>query len=397
MKPPAQQYTFPIDRERELLLTLKEQVINVFETPANNLWTFDWEGRLVGMYVNGVNYRRTLENRFFKKSRWSAAGETFRTVEAIRAADGWELIARCKSLLQEKHMHLPENFQSAVERIVGWTPERLQAEEERFCKIYRPISILPPDQYLALVLQITEGCNYNRCAFCNFYRDRPFRIKPLAEVAHHVETVKTFLGAGIRLRRSIFLADANALVIPQRKLLPMLRHIRQNLPAHLPIYSFIDVFTGIKKSAQNFSQLKERGVKRVYLGVESGHPDLLALLNKPQSWEALLDLTQKLKAGGLAIGVIFLAGAGGEPFRERHRQASTKLVSEMPLTKGDIIYVSEFYETNPEYRQVLGERQIQPPNRLEIRRTAKELKRAFREVTDPDVKVAVYDIQQFFY
>jgi radical SAM superfamily enzyme YgiQ (UPF0313 family) len=209
--------------------------------------------------------------------------------------------------------------------------------------------------------------------------------------------VKDFLGTGIRLRRSIFLADANALVIPQRKLLPILRHIHHNLPGRLPIYSFIDVFTGIKKSAQNFSQLKEWGVKRVYLGVESGHPDLLALLNKPQSLEAILNLTQKLKAGGLAIGVIFLAGAGGQPFHERHRKESIKLVSEMPLTRGDIIYVSEFYETNPEYMKVLTERKIQPPTRLEIRRMAKELKGAFREVSASGVKVAVYDIQQFFY
>ncbi len=396
MKPPIQQYKFPLDHQREVLLTLKAQVINIFNTPANNLWTFDWEGRLVGMYVEGVNYRRTLDNRFFKKSRWSEAGETFRAVEPLPERDGWELIKRCAGLLRQEFSHLPEVFKSAVDQILRWTPERLQVEEQHFHDLYRPISILPPDQYLALVLQITEGCNYNRCTFCNFYRDRPFRIKPLAEVAHHVDAVKDFLGAGVRLRRSIFLADANALVIPQRKLLPILRQIRAELPAR-PIFSFIDVFTGIKKSAYNFSQLKEWGVKRVYLGVESGDPDLLALLNKPQSLEAILTLTEKLKAGGLAIGVIFLAGAGGKAFHKHHREASTQLVSKMPLTQGDIIYVSEFYETNPEYVQVLTERQIQPPTRLEIRRMANELKHAFRDVSAPGVKVAVYDIQQFFY
>jgi len=397
MRPSIRQFKVPLDLQRELLITLKEQVVNLFETPANNLWTFDREGRLVGMYVDGVNYRRTLDNCFFKKSRWNEEGETFRVVEPIPATEGWELISRCMRLIQKGVTSIPKDFKAAVDQINQWTPERLQGEKRLFNNLYRPISILPPDQYLALVLQITEGCNYNRCTFCNFYRDRPFRIKPLPEIIQHVKGVKNFLGTGIRLRRSIFLADANALVIPQRKLIPILRHIRSTLPTRLPIYSFIDVFTGIKKSAVNFSQLKEWGVKRVYLGVESGHPGLLDLLNKPQSLEAVLTLTKKLKDGGLEIGVIFLAGAGGQPFHEYHRKASAKLLSAMPLTQGDIIYVSEFYETNPEYRKVLTERRIQPPTRLEIRRMANDLKRAFREVSAPGVKVAVYDIQQFFY
>ena len=70
----------------------------------------------------------------------------------------------------------------ALARITAWSPSRLAEDAARFRQIYKPVSILPPDQYLSIVLQATEGCSYNRCTFCTFYRDRPFRIKSPSRV-----------------------------------------------------------------------------------------------------------------------------------------------------------------------------------------------------------------------
>jgi radical SAM superfamily enzyme YgiQ (UPF0313 family) len=134
--------------------------------------------------------------------------------------------------------------------------QHLSADAISFKNVYLPISILPPDQYLALVVQVTEGCNYNQCIFCDFYKDRPFRIKTNTELKEHLLKIKNYFGEGIKMRRSIFLGDANAIVIPQERLIKALRSIKNVFPQPKDIYSFIDVFTGIKKDPAVYQSLK---------------------------------------------------------------------------------------------------------------------------------------------
>jgi len=349
------------------------------------------------MYLDKVNYRRTMDNRFFAKSRKRINGETIRFVDPVSPEFADELIRRARLLLQKIEPQVPENMINLVQKILHMDMSELKKSADEFHRVYLPISVLPPDQYMSLVLQITEGCNYNQCLFCNFYRDRPFRIKSLDEVKQHITDVRRFFGEGIKLRKSIFLSDANALVIPQDKIIPTLREIKEQLPEFHTFYSFIDVFTGIKKSEQNFSSLKDLGIKRVYLGVESGNEKLLDLLKKTQSIDSVIQLTRRIKDSGINIGVIFLAGVGGRSYFTNHLRDSIQLIKNIPLSRTDIVYISEFYDTSEEYRLTLQNLDISRPERLEIREMAREFKQAIKEVVPKDVSVSIYDIQQFFY
>lgn len=393
----AQIQTIILEGDREVIVTRKRHAFNLFQKPGNNLWTYDLEGRLMGMYVEGVNYRRTLDNRYFKKERRKSAGTRFRTVQPVPLQRARALLDRGRGQVAQIRSRLEPGLQEIGSRIEDLDMARLQEQARAFGRIYRPIAILPPDQYLALVLQVTEGCNYNQCLFCNFYRDRPFRIKTLDEVGEHLAAVKRFFGAGLRLRKTIFLADANALVIPQARLLPILRLIRRSLPQYQQIYSFIDVFTGNRKTARAFKALNALGLKRVYLGIESGHPGLLQLLKKPQAEDDILNLIANLKTGGIQLGLILLSGAGGAAYHRDHVRESARLLKRILLSKGDLVYISEFYQTNLDYRVVLEERGITLPSRTEIRTMTTELKAALRRVVPREVRIPVYDIQQFFY
>ena len=388
---------FILDDGRELGFTLKPHAFNIFEQPNENLWTFDLEGRLIGMYVDSINYRRTLDNKFFEKSRQTINGEVFRQVKQIGSRQAELLLNRGRTLLRYHAEKLPESFQHVSEKILIKNLTHLEEDAEKFNEIYLPISILPPDQYMSLVLQISEGCNYNKCTFCNFYRDRPFRIKTRDEISEHINQIKSFFGQGIKLRRSIFLADANALVIPQKKLLPAMKLFNTSFPDIQNIYSFIDVFTGIKKSTASFRDLADAGLKRVYLGVESGNPQLLELLHKPQLTEDIHHLCDSLKVAGIKLGIIFLVGAGGEKFHEAHLRDSLAMVENMYLSSGDMIYISEFYETNSEYNAVMADRKIPRLDRIQIRKMANQFKTEMKKQVETGVSVSVYDIQQFFY
>tara|TARA_B100000315_G_scaffold48484_1_gene43257 strand:- start:48 stop:1235 length:1188 start_codon:yes stop_codon:yes gene_type:complete len=391
----TQFHLLPLAGERTLRLTLKHHAFNVFTQPDEDLWTFDRTGRLLGMYVSGVNYRRTLDNRFVRKSREMIEGETYREVSLIPWKEAENLLAQSHHLL-EQAQNLPAGFADMARKVLARKMDDLEEEGERFRRIYLPVTILPPDQYMALVLQITEGCNYNLCTFCNFYRDRPFRIKSMPEVEEHITRVLDFFAAGLTLRKSVFLADANALATPQERLVSFLEMIRTKIPQRR-IYSFIDVFTGLKKTAEDFARLKTLGLQRVYLGVESGSADLLELLNKPQLTEDVIQLAESLKAGGLDLGLIFLAGAGGKKYHGAHLAESLELVRRLPLGKGDIVYISEFYETNMEYNRVLKEVKASLPERKDVRRMAVEFNREMRTVVPIGTAVSVYDIQQFLY
>ncbi len=167
----------------------------------------------------------------------------------------------------------------ALAVLQGWDWAALQADAGRFAEVYRPVSILPPDQYLALVLQATEGCSYNRCTFCDFYRDRPFRVKSADELRTHIAAVRAFFGPALGLRKSLFLADANALVAPMPRLRAWLDVIAEEriLPAGAGIYSFMDAFDVQRKTPDEWAELAARGLRRVYIGMETGDDGAAAL------------------------------------------------------------------------------------------------------------------------
>jgi radical SAM superfamily enzyme YgiQ (UPF0313 family) len=129
--------------------------------------------------------------------------------------------------------------------------DRYRQDVIQYHKVYKPVGILPPDQYMAVVLQATEGCSFNTCTFCDFYRDRPFRIKQPDAFRQHCEAVRDYLGEGLKLRRTIFLGDANALVIPMPRLLPLLDIVHQtyDVEALGGIYAFLDGLAGNAKAA----------------------------------------------------------------------------------------------------------------------------------------------------
>jgi len=104
-----------------------------------------------------------------------------------------------------------------------------------------------------------------------------------------------------------------------------------------------------------------------------------------------------LKKGNINVGIILLIGAGGSKYSKEHLLDSIKLLEQLPLGKGDIIYLSELYETNSNYKKSMAEQNIPLPTRKEIRRWSNEFKSDLKKQYSKDVQISVYDINQFFY
>ncbi len=226
-----------------------------------------------------------------------------------------------------------------VKPLLDWDYVALAKDAVWFAEIYAPISILPPDQYGSLVVQGTTGCSYNACLFCDFYRDRRFTVKRAGEFVAHLAAVRAFFGPALPLRRSIFLADANAAVAP----MPRLREWFDALEASgllegRGVYSFVDVFTPERKSHDEWRELVGRGLRRAYLGFETGDDELRRWLRKPGATGEAVAAVRALKAAGVAVSVIVITGLGGDRFAPQHAAHTADALHRMELGGRDILY-----------------------------------------------------------
>lgn len=351
------------------------------------VFSFDLEGRLISVFKGGVVYKRDLSSTVHLRYQHEGRQRETLTFEQSRV-----FFQDIENQLQHLWPDLPEDVVSRLQHRL--MPEQLLQQKHEFLRIYRPISILPPDQYLSVVLQATEGCTWNKCTFCNFYADRPFKVKTPEEFARHVQEVRAFIGEGVRLRRSVFLADGNALALSFSRLKDMLTLTRSAFPG-LPVASFIDVFTGSRHTTAEWKALKELGLQRVFIGMESGLDEVLRFINKPGSQADLLEFVAELKAAGLQVGLILMVGVGGQEFRESHAKASLEALQKMPLDAHDLIYLSPFVEhpgfTYSDRREAAG---LTPMTEPEVETALAALAKQVRAL---GLKAARYDIREFLY
>jgi hypothetical protein len=377
-------------------------------------YSFDAEGRLLSAFLQGINYKRGLDGtvlmKFFSEKRVKVRrrlehNEQRRLLDDVRGR-----VERIRRALPPEEQ---PRMQPWLDAILGWDVGRLQAEAGRFNAIYKPISILPPDQYLSVVLQAAEGCSWNKCTFCTFYRDRVFRIKSPDEFRQHARQVKQLLGGAIGLRKSIFLGDANALIIPQPRLIELLQVVHAEFPLDVTpagtpsasggrtlhgVYSFLDIFGAEKKTLDQYRELRSYGVRRIYIGLETGDDEVFRLLNKQGSPAECVEAVRTIKAAGIDVGIIVLAGAGGDHLSEQHVRHSVQAVAQMGLGTGDIIYISPLVSTeNDAYTQRVRESGGRLLAASEVMEQVQRFKQALRQVAPAGFKVTLYHIDESLY
>jgi hypothetical protein len=286
-----------------------------------------------------------------------------------------------------------------LQAIVAMDAGALREDAARFLAASGPVGILPPDQYLSLVVRVTEGCSWNACSFCSLYRDVPFRWKSPDELRSHLLALGEYFGPSIALRRSVFLGDANALCLAHDRLLPLVETVAARFPG-VPLYSFLDAWTGQRRRPSEWRDYAGLGLKRVYVGLETGDPGLLAWLEKPGSPQDAVDLVAALHETGIGAGVIVLLGAGGERFAEAHAARTAEAVTAMRLDPEDIVYFSE-YVNDPSLaygQRAAGAEDLRPlsPERCaDQRRAIVDGIRRAPGARPP--RHATYDIREFVY
>lgn len=367
----------------------------VISPDRNHVVTFDREGRLFSYFRQGLTYRLDLAGRLHVQGQAAGSG-LIPWWQQVPAAAAQAVISEAYELAATARSGAPAALGLRLdEEILRWSPDHLAAQAAAYQAAYQyPPSILPPDRYLSTVLQATFGCTWNRCTFCALYRDRGFHVRDVTDFADHAYKVRQLLGKQWQYRRGLFLADGNALAISLERLVPLIEVARCLFPGQ-ELYGFVDLYTGQRSDPDKWQTLAHLGLRRVYIGMETGDDELLALLDKPGSATELVEFVGTLKQAGLSVGLILLVGAGGREFAARHADASKAALAAMPLDKDDLIYLSPFIEQAsspyPELRRRLG---LTPLSEAEIEEELAQLTTGIREL---GLRVSRYDLRAFLY
>jgi radical SAM superfamily enzyme YgiQ (UPF0313 family) len=184
----------------------------------------------------------------------------------------------------------------------------------------------PPSEAESLILPLTDGCSWNRCTFCEMYTapQKKFRARSEEEVTHTIRRCGARFGDEVR---RVFLADGDALVMPTRRLLATLEAIRIHLPAVRRISSYCLPRNLRKKSVAELKALAEAGLSLVYVGAESGDDEVLARVNKGETFESTREALEKLGEAGIKRSVMLLNGLGGRELSAQHADNSARLIN----------------------------------------------------------------------
>lgn len=378
---------------------------------------FDLAGRWTAALNRGITHRRSLSGRVIGISSYREEEDRFHVVDEMDPPEAAELHETFRAWVSEGLAvfgeSLPGAWREATHRAAAMGVGDLAADAERFRKTYIGDPITPPDQNSAVLLQSTVGCAHNTCTFCVFYRGLDFSIRSASVFERHVEAVRAFLAPTLPARRHVFLGDASALMVKPSLLARHFELAATLLPDAArpsgsgaptgpgrpgPFSTFCDAFLTPLPPVGDLQGLREMGLGRVYLGIESGSPALLGLLRKPATPAGMLDAVRRLKDAGIAVSVIVMVGAGGHDHAQAHLQETVDLLNRMDLGPRDVVQFSEFFALpGSTYALLSDEAGVRPMTRKECREDIRRLTAMLGRPGERPFTIQMYDARQLLY
>ncbi len=192
---------------------------------------------------------------------------------------------------------------------------------------YQGNIIRPPSEANAIILQVTVGCSHNRCTFCGAYRDQEqkFQIKSDAIIESDLEFAATYC----KRQKTVFLADGDALVIPQQRLLSLFDQIKKKLPWVRRISLYANCRNILNRSSEELSVLKKAGLGRIYMGLETGHEKTLTAIKKGANAAEMIMAGQRVREAALFLSVTCLLGIGGLRYSIHHAADTAMVLNKM--------------------------------------------------------------------
>jgi len=182
----------------------------------------------------------------------------------------------------------------------------------------------PPSEGRSLIIQITLGCSWNKCAFCEMYTSKKFKVRKESEVFQDIDA---FLPYASQITK-VFLADGDPLVLSTSRLLRILQKLNATFPNLRRISTYASPSNLDRKSHQELQELKEAGLSLLYVGIESGDSEVLHAIQKGETYQTTINGLNKSKNAGMDSSVMIINGVGGQLLSKQHAIHSAQVLNE---------------------------------------------------------------------
>ena len=177
-----------------------------------------------------------------------------------------------------------------------------------------------------MILPVTNGCSWNQCTFCDMYTALQKKFRPRTQ--DEIETdLRHVAERGVPVRR-IFMADGDAMALSTRRLMAVLTAIQTHLPDVQRVSAYCLPRNVSNKSVEELKELRDAGLRMVYVGCESGDDEVLRRVNKGESYASSRESLNKLGEAGITRSVMILNGLGGTELSTQHAVHSAQLMND---------------------------------------------------------------------
>lgn len=236
----------------------------------------------------------------------------------------------------------------------------------------------PPSEAESLILPVTNGCSWNQCTYCEMYTEPQKKFA----VRDEDETLAALRGCSEQFANQVqrvFLGDGDAMALSTRRLMTILEAIKTHLPRVRRISSYCLPRNVRNKTVPELQALLEAGLSLVYVGAESGDDEVLARVNKGETFDTTRDALDKLGAAGITRSVMLLNGLGGAVLSQQHAANSARLANltqpeflatlVVSFPQGEARFRQNFSEWEPLDQQALFAEMAEFLQALELKRT----------------------------
>lgn len=183
----------------------------------------------------------------------------------------------------------------------------------------------PPTEENSLLLQVTVGCSWNRCTFCEMYKDRNFRVRSFAEICADLSEATTHKES----MTQIFLCDGDAIAAPVNLLIKVLLELIKTFPNLQSVNAYASARSILLKTPREWEALAIAGLSKVHMGLESGSDTVLRNIQKGISKQEMIQATEMLRNARISLAVTVIVGLGGEKHWKEHVSETVDVLNQM--------------------------------------------------------------------
>ena len=184
----------------------------------------------------------------------------------------------------------------------------------------------PPSEARSQIFQVTLGCSQNHCTFCGMYKTKQFTVRPVAEIRAEISQIPT---AHRPYVQRVFLADGDALIYPQSGLVEILDLLAEHFPNLTRVGIYASPNSLKSKSVADLTLLREKKLRILYFGLESGDAQTLSAVRKGFTPDEMLSLCRRARQAGMKLSVTAILGLAGRERSREHARATAEWVTEL--------------------------------------------------------------------